>query len=393
MSTGPRRICVVTGSRADYGLLRWLMEDIRADPSLRLQVLATGAHLSPRFGLTVKTIEADGFLVDERVVLDLDSDHPLAISRSMGAALSGIAEALDRLAPEILVVLGDRTEILAAAAAALSFRIPVAHIHGGELSAGAIDDAIRHAVTKLSHLHFVAAEPYRARVVQLGEEPDRVWTVGAVGLDALRRLSLLSRAGLEQQLGFLPGERFLVVTCHPATLSAPDPAAATEALLAALDEFPDLRILFTQANADAGGSRIDALVGDYCARHPERARRFDTLGQLRYLSALRWAEAVVGNSSSGLIEAPALRTPTVNVGDRQRGRLQAASVIQCSEERSQISGAIRRALSAEFRATLAQVRPPYGDGDASRTIKEHLARVPLEGLALKVFQDSPQGPA
>ena len=385
-----RRICVITGSRAEYGLLHWVMREIADDPALCLQIIATHTHLAPAFGMTVREIEADGFTVDEKIETQLASDTPVAIAKSMGLATIGVAEALARLDPDIVVVLGDRYELLAAAQAAMVARIPIAHVHGGEASEGQIDEAIRHAITKMAQLHFVAAEAYRQRVIQLGEAPDRVFNFGAPGLDSLHRLELLDRAALAEALEFDLGDRFLLVTYHPVTLSARPPGEAAAALLETLDGFPDAKVVFTGANADTAGREIARAIDDYVARAPARARGFASLGRRRYLSALDHCAAAIGNSSSGLHEAPSLKTATVNIGERQRGRLRAASVIDCAEDAGAIRAAIDHALSPSFQAGLAAVVSPYGDdGQASRRIKETLKTFSLDGILFKRFHDLP----
>lgn len=381
-----RRVCVVTGTRAEYGLLRRLMGLVRASGALELQVVATGMHLSPEFGLTWREIEQDGFAIDRRVECLLSSDTPVAIGKSIGLGTIGFAEAFASLQPDLLVVLGDRFEILAAVSAALVQRIPVAHLHGGETTEGAFDEAIRHAVTKMSHLHFVAAEPYRRRVIQLGEHPDRVFLVGGLGVDAILHTPRLSRAELEASLGASLGDRHLLVTFHPVTLEHATAADQFGELLAALDAVRDATIVFTLPNADTDGRVIVRMIEQFVATHPN-ALSFASLGQRRYLSCLALAEAVVGNSSSGLAEAPSFRVPTVNIGDRQRGRLSAGSVIDCAPARDDIAAALARARSPSFRATLAGVRNPYGEGGAAEAIVDVLARVPLDGLVRKSFHD------
>ena len=367
-----RKVCVVTGSRAEYGLLYSLLQDIAADSNFDLQVIATGMHLSPEFGLTYRQIEADGFAIGAKVEMLLSADTPVAVTKSLGLGIIGFADALNSLAPDIVVVLGDRFEILAAAQAAMLARIPLAHIHGGETSEGAYDEGIRHAISKMAHWHFVAAEPYRQRVVQLGEAPQRVFNVGGPGLDHLRRTQLLSRKELEQSLGMRLLEPLLLVTYHPVTLGKDAPETAMEELLAALREFNDACIVFTYPNADSGGRALRQMIERFVADYPQRMRGYVSLGQLRYLSLMRHANAIVGNSSSGLIEAPALKKATVNVGDRQKGRLKASSVIDAPERRAEIAGAIRLALSAEFRASLPQTRSHYGFGNASAAIVRQL---------------------
>jgi UDP-hydrolysing UDP-N-acetyl-D-glucosamine 2-epimerase len=368
----PRKICVVTGSRAEYGLLYWLLKDIVADPGLELQIIATGMHLSPEFGFTYQQIEKDGFVIDAKVEMLLSADTPVAITKSLGLGVIGFADALDRLLPDILVVLGDRFEILAVAQAAMLARIPIAHIHGGETSEGAYDESIRHSISKMAHWHFTAAEPYRQRLVQLGEDPQRVFNVGAPGLDHLQRTSMLARDDLEQSLGMRLSKPLLLVTYHPVTLGELTPEAAMEELLASLQDFGNSCVVFTYPNADTGGRALRQAIDRFVGDHPQRMRAFASLGQLRYLSLMRQADAIIGNSSSGLIEAPALKKATVNIGDRQKGRLKASSVIDVSEERDEISIAIRRALSPEFREKLPHTRSLYGLGDASAAMLRQL---------------------
>jgi UDP-N-acetylglucosamine 2-epimerase (non-hydrolysing) len=383
-----RRVCVVTGTRAEYGLLYWLMHAIRQDGEFELQVVATAMHLEPAFGHTVDLIRQDGFTVDAEVPMQLTSDAPVEIAKSTGLAVGGLAEAFKRLRPDIIVLLGDRFETLAAASAAALMRVPVAHIHGGEISEGAIDDAFRHAITKLSHLHFVAADPFRKRVIQMGESPERVFTVGSPGLDNLVRLQLPTRVELGERLGLdLPRPMFLV-TYHPATLDDPDPLQAVEELLAALDRFREAVLVFTKANADTGGRAINDRLAAYVAQQPGRSVLVASLGQQFYLAALKEAAVVIGNSSSGLIEAPAVGTPTVNLGIRQKGRPRAASVIDCAEECGAIERAIRRALDPSMRAIIAADEPPYGrPRDAAGSILESLRSVDLGMVLHKRFHE------
>ncbi len=383
-----RKVCVVTGSRAEYGLLRWPMEEVRAARELQLQLIVTGMHLAPEFGLTCREIEADGFHIDRRAEILLGSDTPVAIAKSMGLGLIAFAEALQQLQPDVLLVLGDRFEIFAAAAAALVARIPVAHLHGGETTQGAFDEALRHCITKMAQLHFVAAEEYRHRVIQLGEHPDRVFLVGGLGVDAIHRIKLLERAELEAALGMELGARSLLVTFHPVTLEGSDSARQMSELFAALDELADVNLIFTMPNADTEGRALSAMIERYVAGRPN-ARLYASLGQLRYLSCLRWVDGVVGNSSSGLTEAPSFKTPTVNIGDRQRGRLRAESVIDCAPERGSIGAALRQVFSPAFRSTLATARNPYGEGGASHRVVEILRSHPLENIVKKSFYDLP----
>lgn len=388
-----RKICVVTGSRAEYGLLYWLMKEIQADDSLELQVAVTGMHLSPEFGLTVREIEKDGLPIAARIEMLLSSDSAVGITKSMGLGLIGFADAFERLRPDLILVLGDRFEILAAAQAALFARIPVGHIHGGELTEGAADESIRHALTKLSHLHFVAAEPYQRRVIQLGEQPDKVFLTGAPGLDHVTRTTLLSRAELETSLEMSSNQPYFLVTYHPATLGNCAPSAAFGELLSALDAFHDAKVIFTRPNADTDGRHLNDLMDAWIAAHPSRAKAFTSLGQLRYLSAMKWADCVIGNSSSGLTEAPLLKCPTVNIGNRQDGRLKAPSILDCGEYRTEIEATIRHALSAEHRTVCNQGISLYGHGDASHHIIKIIKATSLKNLTVKTFHDLPIGGA
>ena len=382
-----RRICIVTGTRAEYGLLYWLMKEVQNDPSLEQQIIATGMHLSPEFGLTYKRIEEDGFPVNEKVEMLLSSDTPVGITKSMGLGVIGFADALARLNPDIMVVLGDRFEILAAAQAAMIARIPLAHIHGGETTEGAIDEAIRHAITKMSHFHFTAAEIYRNRVIQLGESPERVMNVGAPGLDNIKKLKLLNRADFEKAVNFKITDLFFLITYHPVTLSKTKPEKAFRELLTAIDHYPEATIFFTKANADTEGRAINNMIDKYVENHSRRAKVYTSMGQLLYLSAIKNADIVIGNSSSGISEAPSFHKPTVNIGKRQQGRLKATSVIDCEENAKAIIAAITKGLSPEFKKELRNTRNPYGSGNASFKIKEYLKHVSLENVLMKKFHD------
>jgi UDP-N-acetylglucosamine 2-epimerase (non-hydrolysing)/GDP/UDP-N,N'-diacetylbacillosamine 2-epimerase (hydrolysing) len=385
-----RRIAVVTGTRADYGLLRGLLACVRDDPDLQLQILATGAHLSPEFGLSYREIEADGFAIDAKIDMLLSSDSPAGVTKSMGVGLIGFADALARLQPDVLVVLGDRFEALVAAQAAAIARIRVAHIHGGETSEGAIDESLRHAISKLAHLHFVAAEPYRRRVIQMGESPAQVFNVGAPGLDGLQGMRWLSGSDLSAVLGLpLKKRPLFLVTYHPATLGDMPPKLAMAELLAGLDRFADAGVVFTYPNADAGGRELIAMINDYVAAHKQRMCAVASLGSMRFLSLMREADVVIGNSSSGLTEAPALKRASVNIGDRQKGRLKAESVIDAAESRDAIAQAITKALSPAFQGGVANTVSLYGEGGASAKIVAQLkaALPPLQ----KHFHDINHG--
>jgi UDP-N-acetylglucosamine 2-epimerase (non-hydrolysing) len=366
--TVKRKIAVFTGTRAEYGLLYWLMKDIQASAMLDLQVIVSAMHLSPEFGETWKQIEQDGFNIDAKIEMLLSSDTPVGVVKSMGLGTIGFADALDRLRPDVLVVLGDRFEALAVVQAALIMRIPVAHLHGGEITEGAYDDAIRHAITKMAGLHFVAAEPYRQRVIQMGEAPSTVFNVGAIGLDHLQRSIRMGLDELSASLDFQLREPYLLVTYHPVTLLEEDPVESFGALLGALDRFPDYQVIATYPNADNGGRAIIPLLKEFARRQPHRVLAIPSLGFKRYLSALSGAAAVVGNSSSGIIEAPAFGIPTVNIGTRQLGRLAASSVLHCSPTVDEIERTLTKALSQDFAEQCQNVLNPYGQGNAAKEI-------------------------
>lgn len=368
-----RRIAVFTGSRAEYGLLYWLMRDIQSSPALELRLVVAAMHLSPEFGETWRRIESDGFRVDAKVEMLLSSNTTVGVAKSMGLGLIGFADALERLAPDCLVVLGDRFEALSIAQAALVMRIPVAHLHGGEITEGAYDDAIRHAITKMSSLHFVAAEPYRQRVIQMGESPSAVFNVGALGLDHLKRTPRIPIHDIARDLAFPLRAPYFLATYHPATLLDEDPVAAVQAMLNAFDRFPQCQVILTYPNADNGGRAIIPALEQFCRDRPERAIAVPSLGFERYLSLTADAAAVVGNSSSGLIEAPAFGVPTVNIGDRQRGRLAADSILHCAVSQEEIEACLERALQPEFALQCRSVVNPYGQGKAAAAIVDVLA--------------------
>jgi GDP/UDP-N,N'-diacetylbacillosamine 2-epimerase (hydrolysing) len=381
-----RRVCVVTGSRADYGLLRWVIQGIHDSRALELQLVVTGMHLSPEFGLTVNEILSDGFMISKRVESILSADSPVGIAKSIGLGVIGFADALSELGPDIVVVLGDRFEIWSAAIAALPLGIVVAHIHGGERTEGAIDESIRHSLTKLSQVHFVATEEYRKRVAQLGEDPERIFTVGGLGVDALARIELLDKVTLETELGFTLGPRNIIVTFHPVTLEYRSADEQMRELFAALDTLGDTTIIFTMPNADAEGRKLKSMVEEYVSEN-ENAHAFDSLGQRLYLSTLQYVDAVVGNSSSGLLETPSFKKPTINIGERQAGRLKATSVIDCDATRDSIVSAISMALESEFQSTLRNSVNPYGTPGASERVVAVLEDLHLELLTRKAFFD------
>ena len=383
-----RKICVITGTRAEYGLLRWVMQGIQDDPELILQVIATGMHLSPEFGLTYQAIEQDGFHIDRKVEMLTSSDTAVGIAKSMGLGLIGFADALHEIQPDLIVVLGDRFEIFSAVSAALIARIPVAHLHGGETTEGAFDEALRHSITKMSHLHFVAAEPYRKRVIQLGEKPDSVFCVGGLGIDNIKRLQLLDRASLEDSLGFKLGTKNLLITFHPVTLETATAANQMEELLTVLADLKDTKLIFTLPNADTDGRALIKMVEQFVMRHAN-ARAYTSLGQLRYLSCIAQVDGVVGNSSSGLAEVPSFKKGTINIGDRQRGRLQAASIINCEPSREGIFAALKQLYSTDFQRGLNEVINPYGEGGASDQIVSTLKHCAIAGIVKKSFHDLP----
>jgi UDP-hydrolysing UDP-N-acetyl-D-glucosamine 2-epimerase len=387
-----RRICIVTGTRAEYGLLYWLMRGIEQESDLELQIVATAMHLEQAFGHTVDLIRADGFTVDAEVPMQLSSDDAADIARSTATGLAGLADAFERLRPDIVVLLGDRFESLAAAAAAALMRIPIAHIHGGEISEGAVDDALRHAITKLAHLHFVAADEFRRRVIQLGEAPDRVFVVGAPGLDNFVRMDLPDRAAVAHHVGIDPDRPFFLITYHPATLGDTDPVSGVEELLAALAQFPEATLLFTRANADAGGRAINERLESFVRAQAGRSVLVSSLGQAFYLAALKQADVVIGNSSSGIIEAPAANVPTVNIGARQKGRPRAASIIDCDERRDAITAAIRRARDPATQSAMLRGNPPYGrPKNAAGTMLAELRKADLKSVLHKRFHDLAAG--
>ena len=384
-----RKICVVTGTRAEYGLLRWVMQGIKDDPALDLQVVATGMHLSPEFGLTYRQIEQDGFRIDRKVEMLVSSDTSVGISKSMGLGVLGFADALSDLKPDLIILLGDRFEIFSVAVAAMAARIPVAHLHGGEATEGLIDEAIRHSITKLSHLHFVAAEEYRQRVIQLGEQPDRVFLVGGLGIDNIKRLSLLDRKQLELSIDFSFKKKNLLITFHPVTLEKETATDQMAELFSALSELQDTGLIFTLPNADTDGRKLIEMVDAFVTNH-SNARAYTSLGQLRYLSCIAQVDGVVGNSSSGLIEVPCFKKGTINIGDRQRGRLEASSVINSEPNKLAIRIALQRLYSDEFQMTLKEVRNPYGEGGASEKIVATIKDAKLDGILKKHFYDIEQ---
>lgn len=382
-----RKVCVVTGSRADYGLLYWLMKDLQAAADFELQVAATGMHLSPEFGMTICEIEADGFSINARVETLLSSDSAVGVAKATGLGVLGFADAFQTLAPDLIVVLGDRFEIFAAAQAALFMRIPIAHIGGGDVTAGAFDEAMRHGISKMAHLHFVTNEDAARRLSRMGEAPERIFNVGSPGLDHLHRTSLMQRSDLERDLGFAMRERNYIVTFHPVTLDPVPSDAQLDALLEALaDAGSDTGVIFTMPNADTGGRALIEKIQAFVAPR-ENMRAYDSLGQARYLGALAAADVVIGNSSSGLYEAPSLCTPTVNIGSRQEGRLRANSVFDCPPNASAIREALDKALTFGRRQDIVN---PYQKGDCAELMLSALRKVEgFDALTVKQFHDDP----
>lgn len=377
-----RKICVITGSRAEYGLLSGLMKAIKEDKSLELQVIATNMHLSPEFGLTYKEIERDGFFINKKVEMLLSSDTANATTKSVGLATIGFADAYEDLKPDMIVVLGDRYEILAAVSAALFYKIPVTHLHGGEITEGAYDDCIRHAITKMSHLHFTSTEEYRQRVIQLGEDPKRVFNVGAPGIENIKKVPLMDKKELESTLdGFTFNDKTLLITYHPVTLENSTAEEQIQNLLSALDEYHDIKIIFTLPNSDTDGRVIIRLINEYVSKHQEKAIAYPSLGLKRYLSALQFVKAVVGNSSSGIIEVPSFGIPTLNIGDRQKGRIAADSVINCGTSKKDILDGLDNVLNSNPK----EIHNPYEGKNTTANILHVLKTYSLEGLIQKTF--------
>jgi GDP/UDP-N,N'-diacetylbacillosamine 2-epimerase (hydrolysing) len=380
-----RKICVVTGTRAEYGLLRWLMDGINNSTKLELQIVATGMHLSPEFGLTYKEIENDGFKIDRKIEMLLSSDTPSAISKSTGLGLFGFADAYDELNPDIIIVLGDRFEIMAASLAAMFANIPIAHIHGGETTEGAFDEAIRHSITKMAWWHFVAANEYEKRVVQLGEDPKRVFNVGGLGVDAIKRTKLLSKKDLMDKTGIKFSKKNLLITYHPVTLEKQTSEQNFQILLEVLDDLKDMYLIFTMPNADSDGQIIKKMINNFVKDHPKKSISFTSMGSLNYLSTLQFVDGVVGNSSSGLAEVPTFKIGTINVGDRQKGRLKSGSIIDCEPTKKAIKQALDILYNKNFQKNIDTVKNPYGEGGATKKIMKILLNQPIPEEIKKEF--------
>lgn len=378
------KICIATGTRAEYGLLKRLMDLIRSEAGMELQLLVTGAHLSPEFGLTVKQIEADGFSIDAAVEMLLSSDTDEGIVKSMGLGMIGFADAFGRLRPDLLIILGDRYEMLSVASAALIFKIPIAHLHGGEITEGAYDDAIRHSITKMSHLHFASTETHRNRIIQMGEHPDNVWNVGAIGIDNIMDLELLDKPNLENELQIKFKKYNFLVAFHPETLAMQPVETQFSNLLSAIELQQDSFFIFTMANADTNGRIINAMMKDYVTKNPDKAALFASLGTMRFLSMMKFVDAIVGNSSSAIVEAPSLNTMTINIGERQKGRVQAASILNCQADYDEILQCFTK-----VRELIQRPRPivvnPYGNGGTAQKIMEVLRGADPKEFRTKTF--------
>lgn len=382
-----KKVCVITGTRAEYGLLYWTLKALEKEPKIDLQICVTGMHLSPEFGLTYQQIEADGFTIDYKVETLLSSDTGIAIAKSIGLGTIGFADAFQQLQPDIILLLGDRYEILAAATAAMTLRIPIAHCHGGEATEGLIDESIRHSITKMSHLHFTASDSFRKRVIQLGEQPDNVFNLGALGIENINRIKFLSKNEIEQNLNFSFLLKNYLVTFHPETLEKESTEVRFGEVLHALQELIDKQTLFifTMPNADNDGRVIIKMINEFVSNHPRNSVVFTSMGQINYLSTLKYIDAVIGNSSSGLIEVPSFHIPTINIGDRQRGRIMAESVINCSVDKNQIKFAIQRANEKKFKQKAYKLNNPYGTKNISDKIVDILKNATLSELLKKKF--------
>lgn len=380
-----RKICVVTGTRADYGLLFWTMKALQSDKDIELSICVTGMHLSPEFGLTYKKIIEDGFYITEKVETLLSSDTSVGIAKSIGLGIISFSEVFERTEPDLILVLGDRFEIFAACTAAMVSRIPIAHCHGGEATEGLIDEAIRHSITKMSQIHFTSTEEFKKRVIQLGEQPKNVHNVGALGIENINKLKLLDKNEFEDSINFKLKQVNFLVTFHPVTLDSSSAEGQFSELLKALDKYENTSIIFTKPNADTDGRIIIQMIDEYVSKNSSKAVAFTSLGQLRYLSAMQYMDAVIGNSSSGLVEVPSFKIPTINIGDRQQGRVKAISVIDCEATEFDIGKSIQKAISPEFKEVIKFLKNPYGEKNSSNEIIEVLKNTDLSGLIKKQF--------
>lgn len=381
------KACIITATRAEYGLLKPLIDIINESIEYQLQLLVTGTHLSAEFGMTWKNIEADGYRIDAKVEMLLSSDTPVGVSKSLGLMCTGFADAFQTLQPDFIIILGDRYEMVGVATVANLFNIPIVHIHGGEITQGALDDNFRHAITKLSHLHFASTAEYRQRIIQLGETPDRVFEVGAIGIDNIRNMDLLGRHDLAESIDLDLSKPYFLVTYHPVTVNSSDVNIEIDNLIAALLSISDTQAIITLSNADVGGRLINQRLQYWQQQYPERIALFTSLGQLRYLSAVEHCIAVVGNSSSGILEAPSLKRPTVNIGDRQKGRTQANSIVNCDVEIDSITKALNVVSSKEFQMKSKAVMNPYGEGLSAPAIMSELIKTNWSNITEKEFYD------
>ena len=380
------KICVVTSSRAEYGLLYWIMKEIKANSDLKLQLIVTGMHLSQEFGLIYKEIEKD-FKIDKKIETLMSSDTAMGISKSMGLTQISFSEAYDELKPDIILLLGDRYEIFSAATSAMIAKIPIAHIHGGELTEGAFDESIRHSITKMSHLHFTATEEYKNRVIQLGEDPSKVFNVGGIGVENIKKNKILTKNEFEKSINFKLNIKNILVTFHPETLENKTSKKQFQEVLDAIEKLEDTNIIFTKSNSDTDGRIINQMVDKYVGKNSHKSIAFTSLGQLRYLNALKHVDAVVGNISSGLLEAPSFKIATINVGDRQKGRIKADSVIDCLAEKKNIKKAIDKIYSKKFKELLKKVKNPYAKSKTSKKIVEILKKTSFPFSVKKKFHD------
>jgi len=381
-----KKICVVTGSRAEYGLLYWLVKEIEADADLELQIIVTGMHLSRKFGSTYKIIEKD-FKINKKVNMFLSLDSSISISRSMSIAQLSFSKAYKKLRPDLIVVLGDRYEIFSAVCSAMISQIPIAHLHGGELTEGAIDEAIRHSITKMSHIHFTASEEYSKRVIQLGEHPSKVFNVGGIGIENIKRLKLLTKTEFERSINFKLNDKNILISFHPVTLEKNTSKKQFQEIIKSIHSLKNTNIIFTKANSDIGGKIINQMIDQYTLKYPNKSIGITSLGQVKYLSAMKYVDLIIGNSSSGLIEAPSFKIATINIGDRQRGRIKAKSVIDCLPYKTNIIKGIKKAYSAKFQKLLKNVKNPYDNGSASKKIIKVLKKVQLNNILKKKFFD------
>ncbi len=381
-----KKICVITSSRAEYGLLYWIMKHIKVTNNFKLQLIVTGMHLSQEFGLIFKEIKKE-FKVDKKIEILLSSDTSIGVSKSMGLSQISFSEAYEELKPDIILVLGDRYEIFSAAASAMIAKIPIAHIHGGELTQGAFDDSIRHCITKMSHLHFTATKDYKKRVIQLGEDPRKVFNVGGLGVENIKRNKILNKNEFEKSINFRLNIKNILVTFHPVTLENKTSKKQFKELLDAIEKLKDTNIIFTKSNSDTDGRIINKMIDDYVFSNTHKSIAFTSLGQSRYMSALKHVDAVVGNSSSGLLEAPSFKIGTVNIGDRQKGRIKANSVIDCLANKRDIKKAIDKIYSKKFQTLLKNVKNPYSGGKTSKKIVNILKKISVPLSVKKKFYD------